>query len=141
MKTNSVAYNMVLIAFVIITSVYGANLIVSNEKRMNMYISSMADAHRAEFQSKQLTDSTDIEHIKLYNTISIDNGKTWYEVDDNKQILGIFDVRHPGLRDKMEAHHKALEKLCDYAKAHGPITGATMSGEEYKLLKDCKLVK
>ena len=65
-----------------------------------------------------------------YNLRTFDGGRTWYAVEfDNESrmtILGEAEEVFPGLLD----HISALDRLTEYAKLHGPITGNSQEGIE-----------
>lgn len=132
--------NMIIIALSVATGLLWWGYYKALEYT-DIMIAGISEMHRAEYQYKQVVDYTDINNLKAYDTVSVDGGKTWYEVNSNKKILGVFDIRHPGLRKKIEDRSKALDALCTYAERNGPIAAATMSADEYKLLKRAGLVQ
>ena len=132
--------NMIIIVLIVATGVLWWGYYKALE-HTDIMITSISDMHRSEYQYKQIVDYTDINNVKAYDTISVDGGKTWYEITPDKKLLGVFDTRHPGLRKKIEERSKALDALCAYAERNGPIAAATMSADEYKLLKRAGLVQ
>ena len=52
-----------------------------------------------------------------YSLISIDAGKTWYATNQEREILGLAEVIHPGLLK----HVQGTSELMAYVLKHGPL--------------------
>jgi hypothetical protein len=100
-------------------------------------IKSIYEKQDSEYKSDTLVDISNWDNIKYYDIISLNNGKSWYQISKTRNILGNFDILHPGLRNKINKQHTDLRKLTSYVDKHGPIgISGNVSEEEQQMLKN-----
>jgi hypothetical protein len=134
-------HSFAILGIAFIPVIIGLAISVHNSKEeiknYESIIKGIHEKHNAEYKSDTLVDISDWNNLKYYELISLNNGKTWYQITSKRNIVGNFDSLHPGLRKKINKQHEDLRKLTAYVDKHGPIgINGNVSEEEQQMLKN-----